>query len=237
MDNMAEVKSTRGRSRPRVRTVSDQVTDTIRRMILMGELHPGDQVTQDHLASELGVSTMPVREALLQLSHEGFIEGERGRSFRVARTTREDITDIYWMHSTLAGELAARAATRLDHAGLKTLADINAQWQHAAESHDEARMEEANFAFHRIINKAADAPKLLRVMEDTLRMIPEGFYAMLPNYGEAATTHHAAILRALKVRNQEEARREASRHVQESGAMLIEFFDEKGFWTTPEVGG
>jgi DNA-binding GntR family transcriptional regulator len=234
---MAEVKPTRGRSRLRVRTISDQVTDTIRRMILMGELHPGDQVTQDHLASELGVSTMPVREALLQLSHEGFIEGERGRSFRVARTTREDITDIYWMHSTLAGELAARAATRLDHVGLKTLADINAQWKGAVDSHDEAGMEDANFAFHRIINKAADAPKLLRVMEDTLRMIPEHFYAMLPNYADAATTHHMAILRALKVRNPEEARREASRHVQESGAMLIEFFDEKGYWTTPEVGG
>jgi DNA-binding GntR family transcriptional regulator len=220
-----------------VRSISDQVTDTVRRMILMGELHPGDQVTQDQLAGELGVSTMPVREALLQLSHEGFIVGGRGRSFRVARTTREDIADIYWMHATLSGELTARAAERLDEASLLELTEINNQWAVAAETHDEAGLETTNFEFHRLINQAADAPKLLRVMRNTLRMIPEHFYAVLPAYADASTTHHNAILRALKARNPEKARKEASRHVEESGAMLIEFFDEKGYWTTPGVGG
>lgn len=224
-------------TRPRVRSISDQVTDTVRRMILMGELHSGDQVTQDQLAGELGVSTMPVREALLQLSHEGFIAGGRGRSFRVARTTREDIADIYWMHATLAGELTARAAPRLDEADVAALIDINAQWVTAAETHDEAALATTNFDFHRVINRAADAPKLLRVMRNTLRMIPEHFYAMLPAWADASTTHHDAILRALKARKPERARKEATRHVEESGAMLIEFFDEKGYWTTPEIGG
>jgi DNA-binding GntR family transcriptional regulator len=223
-------------ARPRVRSISDQVTDTVRRMILMGELHPGEQVTQDHLAGELGVSTMPVREALLQLSHEGFIAGGRGRSFRIARTTREDIADVYWIHATLAGELTARAAERLDKDALAELTEINKQWKQAVEQRDEAGLETTNFEFHRIINRAADAPKLLRVMRNTLRMIPEHFYAMLPAWAEASTSHHNAILRALKAGSPERARKEASRHVEESGAMLIEFFDENGYWTTPEVG-
>lgn len=224
-------------ARPRVRSISDQVTDTVRRMILMGELRPDAQVTQDQLAGEIGVSTMPVREALLQLSHEGFIAGGRGRSFRIARTTREDIADTYWMHAALAGELTARAAARLDEAGLATLTDINAAWKQAAETRDEPGLETTNFEFHRVINQAADAPRLLRVMRNTLRMIPEHFYAMLPAWADASTTHHSAILRALKSRNPERARVEAQRHVQESGAMLVEFFDENGYWTTPEVGG
>jgi len=222
--------------RPRVRTVSDQVTDTVRRMILMGELHPGDPVAQDYLAGELGVSTMPVREALLQLSHEGFISGGRGRSFRVARTTREDVADVYWMHAILAGELTARAAARLDEAGLARLAEVHDEWQKAAENHDEAGLEATNFEFHRVVNQAADAPKLLRVMRNTLRMIPEHFYAMIPDYAVAATERHGAILRALESHDAERARAEASKHVEESGALLIEFFDEKGYWTTPEPG-
>lgn len=233
----ARVVAPRGRpQRPRVRSVSDQVTDTVRRMILMGELHPGDPVAQDYLAGELGVSTMPVREALLQLSHEGFISGGRGRSFRVARTTREDIADVYWMHAILAGELSARAAVRLDDAGVARLAEVHDQWRGAAEAGDEGRLEETNFEFHRMINQAADAPKLLRVMRNTLRMIPEHFYAMIPDYVVAATERHDAILTALEARDAERARTEASKHVEESGALLIEFFDEKGYWTPPEPG-
>jgi DNA-binding GntR family transcriptional regulator len=235
---MADVRR-RGRQEQqlRVRSISDQVTDRVRRMILMGDLHPGDQVTQDHLANKLGVSTMPVREALLQLAHEGFIEGGRSRSFRVASTTREDIADVYWMHAALAGELTARAAVRLDDVGLKELTDINAQWKVAADARDEAGLEATNYEFHRVINKAAEAPQLLRVMRNTLRMIPEDFYAMIPDWAASSTRSHGAILRALKSHNPERARSEAARHVEDSGAMLIEFFDEKGYWTTPEIGG
>lgn len=223
--------------RPRVRSISDQVTDAVRRMILMGELRPDEQVTQDQLAGELGVSTMPVREALLQLSHEGFIVGGRGRSFRVARTTREDIADTYWIHAELAGELTARAALRLDKEQLAGLSEVHAQWKRAAEGRDAPALETANFAFHRIINHAADSPRILRVMHNTLRMIPEEFYSMLPAWADASTTHHSAILRALKAHNPDRARNEARRHVRESGTMLIEFFDENGYWTTPEAGG
>lgn len=239
---MAEVKAVKasetGRqtSRPRVRSISDQVTDTVRRMILMGELRPNDQVTQDQLAAQLGVSTMPVREALLRLSHEGLIVGGRGRSFRVARTTREDISDIYWMHAALAGELTARAATRRTDADLVGLEEIHEEWKRAAAAGDEAGLEARNFEFHRLINHVADAPTLLRGMRNTLRMIPEHFYAMIPAYAEAATRQHERILDALRRGDAEEARAEAAKHVEESGAMLIDFFGEKGFWTAPETG-
>lgn len=223
--------------RPRVRSMSDQVTDTVRHMILMGELRPGDQVTQDQLAGELGVSTMPVREALLQLSNEGFINGGRGRSFRVARTTRGDIKDVYWMHATLAGELTARACERLEEPGLRQLAEIHREWQDAVRTGDGRRLESTNFEFHRQINHAADSPKLLRLMRNTVRMIPEDFYIMVGSWAEAATASHGLILEALEARDAEKARAEATRHVQESGDLLIEYFDEKGYWTATEAGG
>ncbi|MFC4948877.1 GntR family transcriptional regulator [Pseudonocardia sp. GCM10023141] len=216
--------------------MSDQVTDTVRRMILMGDLHPGDQITQDALAGELGVSTMPIREALLQLSHEGLITGGRGRSFRVARTTRRDIADVYWLHATLAGELTARACEQLDDEQLALLAEVHSEWKEAVRTHDVAGLETTNFEFHRIINQAAGAPTMLRLMRNTLRRIPERFYMMLPDWADTSTTSHEAILQALQARDPERARTEAANHVQESGKMLIEFFDEKGFWTAPETG-
>src|SRR4051794_30349776 len=97
-----------GRPR-RWKKLTDEATSDLRRMILVGELRPGQRATQDELATLLDVSTMPVREALLRLVNEGFIETSPNRYYRVAPITKDDINDIYWMHSMLAGELTARA--------------------------------------------------------------------------------------------------------------------------------
>ena len=89
---------------------SGDVVGVLRRMILVGELPPGSRATQDELAQRLGVSTMPVRKALLRLAAEGLIEVSPRRSFRVVHTTADDIRDVYWMQARIAGQLADRAA-------------------------------------------------------------------------------------------------------------------------------
>jgi DNA-binding GntR family transcriptional regulator len=62
------------------------------------------------MADKVGVSTMPVREALLRLVSEGMVIADSNRSFTVAiTTTPSGIRDIYWIHAELGGEPAARA--------------------------------------------------------------------------------------------------------------------------------
>jgi len=219
--------------RPRVRSMSDQVTETLRSMILVGDLRSGDQVTQEKLAEDLGVSTMPVREALLRLSHEGFVRGGRGRSFRIAPTTREDIEDIYWVHATLAGELTARACTRIDDRALAEVARVHDNWLTAVSGGNVAALERENFEFHRLINLAAGSPKLLMLLRNTLRLIPEHFYSLLPGWMSSSTRGHEEILAALSAHDADTARKAASQHVLEAGRMLVEYFDEQGFWTVP----
>ena len=225
------------RHRPRVLSMSDQVSESLRSMILMGEMRPGEQVTQERLAAELGVSTMPVREALLRLSHEGFIDGGRGRSFRIATTTRGDIADIYWMHATLAGELAARACHGISDEDLQALQRVHEDWQVAVRSGHLATLETENFEFHRLINLAAGSPKLLLIMRNTLRMIPEHFYSMLPSWVSSSTKGHEEILQALVARDEPAARRATSEHVLAAGEMLIDHFDDKGYWNVPDGTG
>ena len=69
-------------------TLSDQVADTVRGMILTGEIAPETPVTQSEIARLLGVSTMPAREALLRLGAEGFLIASPNRSFTVRRIIR-----------------------------------------------------------------------------------------------------------------------------------------------------
>jgi DNA-binding GntR family transcriptional regulator len=68
-------------------------------------------------------------------------------------------------------------------------------------------------------------------------MIPERFYSMLPEWPSSSTDYHQDILEALHQGDRDRAAVAASEHVQEAGRMLIQFFDEKGFWTAPESSG
>lgn len=219
----------------RRRSLSDEAADTLRDMILVGDLKPEQRPTQDELAASLGVSTMPVREALLKLVHEGLVEASPNRSFRIVRTTREDIQDVYWMHATLAGELAARACRRQpeDRGLLVRLLEHQQALMEAIAANDIAAMESANWNFHREINLRAGAPRLLLMLKGTLRLIPQHFYALVKAWAPVAQTGHRAILAAFEASDPEGARQAAMNHVTEAGKLIIAQFSDTGYWTLP----
>ena len=196
-------------------------------MILLGELPPGRRTTQDELARALGVSTMPVREALLTLAAEGFVAFAPGRSFTIPATSREDVEDVYWMHGLVAGELTRRACEAADDAFVERLAQL------AADCTTVTDADAANWRFHEAINRLADAPKLLLVLRTTLRFIPHGFYALVPEWRRLSEQGHAAIVAAFRKGDAGEAARLAEEHVREAGRLLIELFSSQGYWARP----
>lgn len=220
--------------RRRFRSISHEIAETLRDMILVGNLAPGQQVTQDELAQQLGVSTMPVREALLKLSHEGFIQGSRGRPFQVARTTPQDVADIYWMHARLASELTRRSCERADDETRQALREIHDRWTPAMRRNEPLLLESLNFQFHRLINKSAESPKLLLLLGHTLRFIPEHFYSLLPDWADRSHQGHADIVEAFLARDPDAAAAHAESHVELACNLLVTYFDESGVWTRPE---
>jgi DNA-binding GntR family transcriptional regulator len=219
----------------RRRTLAVEVAENLRDMILTGELRAGARMTQDELARLLGVSTMPVREALLRLAAEGFVDVSPSRSFSVVPTTRDDVRDVFWMHATLAGELTRRACAKAGDELLAELRDAEERFLDAKRPGDAAGMDRANWEFHRAVNVAAGSPKLLRVLRSTLRFIPQGFYGLVPEWGGASEHGHEAILEAFASRDPEAAGEAAARHVEEAGEILIRFFTNSGYWTRPDA--
>lgn len=200
------------------RSVADQAADELRQMILTGDFEPDETVTQDELAELLGVSTMPVREAILRLSHEGLMTVHPGKSIQVTAPTREDITDVYWMHSVLAGELAARAARRGGETLAGELRDLIKQDEAATEFSDHVAL---NWDFHRLINQAAGSRKLLLSYRNTLRFIPERYFENLVDWPELSADEHRAITDRIAQRDGEGARYLAQKHAWESGRVLV----------------
>jgi DNA-binding GntR family transcriptional regulator len=215
------------------RTLALEVADNLRDMILTGELAPGSRTTQDELARLLGVSTMPVREALLRLAAEGFFESTPNRSFTVTRTSREDVRDIYWMHSVLAGELTTRACQQADDRLVRTLAELAEQCGDALRANDTNDLGTRNWEFHRTINHAANAPKLLIFLRSSLRFIPRSFYFHMPSWGLASEADHSEIVEAFSRRDPEAARAAAEKHVRDAGEVLIQTFSTNGYWARP----
>lgn len=81
------------------RTLREEVTDAIRMKILKGEIGMGERIIEQDIASELGVSRGPVREALRQIEQEGLIQYTRNVGCSVKKITVEDIYDIYLLRA------------------------------------------------------------------------------------------------------------------------------------------
>jgi DNA-binding GntR family transcriptional regulator len=100
------------------RTMEKIVTDYLRAEILSGRLGPGDRVQQDDVARLLGVSRMPVREALRILHSEGLVELQPHKGAVVVSLREEDIFEIFEIRAILEGRAAEQAASKLDDAAI-----------------------------------------------------------------------------------------------------------------------
>ena len=90
-------------------------------MVFDGEYKPGDRVRQDEIAAELGVSRIPVREAIIALDREGWVTVEPHRGAFVRGIDADYVRDHYELYGLVFGLLAARVAERADDAGLERL--------------------------------------------------------------------------------------------------------------------
>jgi DNA-binding GntR family transcriptional regulator len=198
------------------RSMADEVTERTRRLILSRQLQPGQRVRQTDLAEMMGVSTMPVREALLRLVAEGMILTDSNKSFTVAMTTTPDgIRDVYWIHSVLAGELAARAWDARDDELLATMNrhhETYIETLEAGSSGREAELFAENWAFHSAIHHKANSPAIALAVKNTLRYFPD-FSLQIPGWYEVGAVWQAQLIRQF-----EKGTREGARNAVASGS-------------------
>ena len=101
--------------------LSASVASHLREQIVSGRLKTGEFLRIDAIASELGVSTTPVREGLLLLQSESFVRLLPRRGFVVNSFSQGDLRDIFWAQAVIAAELASRAAQKMGKEGVAHL--------------------------------------------------------------------------------------------------------------------
>jgi len=146
-------------------SVSDQVTAELRRVIVSGGLAPGQRLSLRKLADELGVSFIPVRDALRVLRAEGLVVSPPGRSATVAPLDLEELGALYRLRKMLEPDLARRSVKELSPASLDRLEQV------AIDLGDSERTMDDIYDDHRAFHLALMAPAATAWDERILTML------------------------------------------------------------------
>jgi DNA-binding GntR family transcriptional regulator len=203
-------------------SLGGQVADIIREQILTGELHVGDRVVQAEWAARLQVSRMPVRDAIVSLCHEGLLHNTASGAAVVAPVDVDVMADIFEVNALVAGQAARRAATRVSEQEIGELDRLQEQLAQAVAGGDMHAASEINWSLHRVVNRAADSPRLSALLRTLSTGTPRTSFELIPGWGEQALEDHKQLIAALRDGDGERAYEVAREHVARGTGPLLE---------------
>lgn len=211
-------------SEPRVQRslLSHQVAGIIRERVLMGQLLPGHRITQAEWAAKLGVSRMPVRDAVNTLTSEGLLVQIPGGSAEVARIDVDDMADVLYLNAVVVAMAHRVASGRITETELAEVVRINEAMKAAIDQDDSAEASRLNWAFHGVINRASRSTRLIAVLRILSSATPHGSFVVLPGWPELAVQDHVEIIEALKQRDADQVFLVTHRHVQTRTEPLLD---------------
>lgn len=184
---------------PRPPTTQEFVLEELRKAIVARELSPNQPIRQDAIAHKLGVSRVPLREALKTLQAEGQVVYEPHRGYSVAELSLNDLLEVYRLRELLESEAASAAAPRFTDADLARIRREQQEVDRAAEEGDLVAMIEANRRFHFALLEPAAMPRLIRIVRtlwdatDAYRAV---YYNSDHNRAQVRREHEAIVLAA-----------------------------------------
>ena len=192
--------------------------DKIRGLILDGKLRPGDRLIEDRLSAELGVSRVPVREALRELSMEGLVRLEPNRGATVTEVTPELVAELVEVRTLLEALNARLAARRHDPRIAALLQDTLQRGNAAAQSGTAEELARLNAEFHERLAEASRNSVLSDIMRSLRERTSLAFSINGRSRAREDWREHAAILAAVIEGDEEIAALLAARHVKNAAA-------------------
>jgi DNA-binding GntR family transcriptional regulator len=172
----------------------EQVLQQVRAEIISGQSMPGSMYSVPTLAASLGVSTTPVREALLELARSGLIEPMRNRGFKVVEPTLTELRNLFDLREVL--ELHAATIVARKKKNLKELVRFADQVARAVKNEDIRLYLEADRTFHQLLTAAAENERLTEMvmgLRDQMRLYGIKSRAGLTRQNKSAEEHYQIL--------------------------------------------
>ena len=208
----------------------DVVFNTLREAILKGDLKPGERLMELQLASQLGVSRTPIREAIRMLEQEGLAVTMPRKGAEVAKMTLKGMEDVLEIRAAL-DELASQlACERISEQQLERLKEQKNIFERTLESGNVKKIAEADVCFHDVIYEATGNPKLVNMLNN----LREQIYRYRVEYLKDEKNYpilikeHEAIYQALLNRDKEAAKVSIGEHVENQAIAVKEVIVRQG---------
>jgi DNA-binding GntR family transcriptional regulator len=184
----------------KTRSLREAVYEHLRTLMNQGRIRPGSYLDLNTLAREIGISRTPLRDALLRLESEGFVEIHNRKGVRVAELTLERIRDIYEILAALESTALRSVAERITPETVARMYELNREMVRALDDSDFARFYDANITFHDAyldLSDNAEMVRRIRILKQRLYDFPrlKGF---VPEWERASTGEHQALVRFLE---------------------------------------
>jgi DNA-binding GntR family transcriptional regulator len=204
------------------KSLPELVYDAVVNAICEGTLRAGDRLTQADVAERLGVSRLPVGQALQRLKTEGFVVEAGRRGLQVAPLSAELIRDLYGLRAGLDMIAAGEAARRIDSKGRRRGQALLTEGEAAVAAGDRLMLIEADWEFHAFIYELAGNKRLMEVMSTQWQQVRRVMIKVIDAVGNPRCIwqEHAAIFAAVADGDVERAESLARRHVTQASALL-----------------
>ncbi|HKP41552.1 GntR family transcriptional regulator [Mycobacterium sp.] len=169
----------------------DLVVSHVVNLVLTGKLRSGDRVDRNEIAQELGLSRVPIQEAVVQLEHDGILSTQYHRGAYVERFDESVVREHHELYGLLCGIASARAAV---DASPRTVAQLDALIETMRGSKESRAFQETASQFRRVINDEFAGPRLQAAIRASQTFIPRGFWmAYLNNHDEMLPFYEAEL--------------------------------------------
>jgi DNA-binding GntR family transcriptional regulator len=202
----------------------EQAAAYIRQLIFDGELQEGMRLAQDDVAKAVGVSRIPIREAIIALEREGWVTTKLHRGTFVNAFDAQVIRDHYELFGLVYGLAARRAAQRSSPEVVAHLTDLSKQ---IGETDDLVKIGDLALAFHSAVVGAAHSPRITVVLRAMSALVPGPFFALVPRAVESERKGVRAIVRAIRDGDGDRAAREYSKMLNKQAELVVDLFRER----------
>jgi DNA-binding GntR family transcriptional regulator len=215
------------------RPLKDDIFDVLHDKIVSGKYKPGEWLRQDDIATQLGVSMTPVREAFDLLVSAGLAERVPYRGVRVRETSTKDIVEAYGLRLFLEVAIAEEASRHITPEQVSGLERTIAEMKKHDNLKDVSIQRRLSREFHSSIADATKNDLLIKLYGVVSNAFPDWLlYEALFRYPEilhdsmdSMHTEHTDIVNALKKGDGLKAALKSVEHVMESGQWLVDYLD------------
>jgi DNA-binding GntR family transcriptional regulator len=208
--------------------VGSMTLEAIRQRILCGSYPEGEPLRQDAIAEELGVSKIPIREALRQLEAEGLVTFNPHRGAVVSSLSLDEIDEIFALRADIESALLRRAIPALDEEHIGLAEEVLDRYEHALRIHDVIAYGSFNWQFHSALYDAAVRPVSLGIAQ-RLHQQADRYVRMqldLTHGEDRANEEHRGILDMARRRDVRRATTLLREHILGAGGRLSDFLRE-----------